>query len=278
LGTGTLFSAAVADTSGTTNDPADFLGFLPMDEDGDGHVSKQEYMAHILDHLGPSENDPKGLRVAMLDFLSRLFDASDISGDEFLEESEVYYAQFLVHLARSCGSEEDCDDKMNFGAEKAATELETFDTDGDGSVSRLEFGHVVADIVSGCGRDPDGHPMDHLADMADSSYRAADKAHDGLLDRRELHFATLMVKERLIADRILLVFENIDWNGDQRIDENERAAAEAQYMSRADMRDGIPGLLVEGLAEADTNGDGVLEGDEIQELVNKIHIIAFDGC
>jgi len=234
-------------------------------------------MAHILDHLGPTANDPKDVRVAMLDFLSQLFDASDINGDEFLEELEVDYGKFLLHVATTCDSEEDCGDKMNFGAETAATKLATFDTDGDGSVSRLEFGHVVVDIVSGCGWDPDGHHMD-LADTVDSSYRAADIAHDGLLDRRELQFATFMVKERLIADRILLGFENIDRNGDQRIDEKERAAAEAQYMSRADVREGIPGLLLQGLAEADTNGDGVLESEEVKELGNKIHGIAFDGC
>jgi len=250
--------------------------FEAMDENADGLVSKEEYMAQVLHAFGEVGNDEKEVRVGMVDFVSKLFDASDISGDEFLQELEMQYGRLMFYSMTGCSRRrKDCDDEFEFGSQTASTAFEAFDANGDGEVSWEEYLHAVPGRLASCRLGAERRGEHYLPAVAARSFQKADVVQDGALGRKELHFALFLAKGGMISELVWEDMLAMDLNSDANLDSAEVAAARAQPQPG---RGTVVALVAQQFGENDADGDGALDSGEMAACARDIHEWIFTDC
>jgi len=237
-----------------------------MDTDEDGLVSMEEYMAFtqlMLDNHGVMD---KTRRVQAFEFATRLFDRSDINGDEFLHDRELEYGDFISRMASKCQQRPGSCVDLSLGEATALEQLADFDTDGDGKVCLAEFRRGMPRRMAWweMAQDLSFEAWEWL----DNSFAKADVVKDGGLDWRELHFATLLANDIATWMLIQAVFLDADADKDGAITQEE-ADAPDHYVD--DFGGLVRDLLREEFRGADEDADGMLSFPEVMRIASAVH-------
>jgi len=234
-----------------------------MDTDGDGFVSRDEYLLGAKDAMN---HDPAGadmnIRRKVYDFVAHLFDVSDVDEDGMLNAAEM---EFGEHLAAMGWPEDEEEDTFDFGLRYAQWVMSKLDVDENNGIDVREFEDGWRSTFENLGWDQRRLDEPLLASMMQDIFVKADIRHDGMLELREMQFAALCITEFAVQQVVKAIFRDLDKNDDGIIGDEEVALA-----ARGRDPEGLVAQLHERFREFDLNGDGHLDERETRVIAGWI--------
>mmetsp|Transcript_13 Transcript_13/g.30 ORF Transcript_13/g.30 Transcript_13/m.30 type:complete len:345 (-) Transcript_13:143-1177(-) len=265
-----------------------------FDQDGDGAVSREEFLAAAM----PADDDlDDAVKERLANLYERIFAASDITGDGSLNDAEVQFADGLAVVAMnrfahllpppedSEGQEEGAPNpRDDLGEQRAAHVFATMDLNSDGKVDVEEYMkgiHTVAREM-GWGEGDLGDPA--LVDWSSALLARADVTGDGSLDQKEVQFASILLEdalasesgmwyERSMASNIAKLWaEEYDADGDGRLAGEELEGLRKLATKELESEDDAPFIerFVKHFDAADADGDGAVDLAELEQLARLV--------
>jgi len=200
---------------------------MGYDENEDGVISDVE-VAGVMEDLGID---------ASKDQLAQAVAQADTDGDGVVTKDEFHAIYSIIGGATS----DDLSEADAFGA---------YDGNGDGTITQSEF----TDALNAKGYDASNQDSDKLM------FESVDANGDGIVDRAEFDFIYNNIMNGAVKKRKLdeaSAFTGYDRNQDGEISLFETAAVIGEIGLAPDEDD-----VKQAMANADTNGDGVVSKDE----------------
>lgn len=249
--------------------------FKLIDTNGDGFVDRVEYMYGARETMDDRSVKDKPYRDSIYNYMSEVYDNSDMDGDGVLSEREVLFGQYLSaaeQRAAGTGVAVSARGGHDFGARDAKRGHKKADTDGDGKVDVSEFGQVWA---GGYPRSLADRAADDLEDLSDAVKRLAGEADidgDGGLTWQEFRFATFLVTSHVAQEAAKALISDLDLDGDGKIARQELIEGIAMMRESKSPRLGAARQVRNNFFNVDFDDNGVL--DKFEAFSAAKHLLA----
>jgi len=240
------------------------------DENGDGHVDKEEFMLAARDMMNEQGSISKSARRWVYKYAEGLYEVADMDNDGVLNEREMEYASYLsrsaLEMAEKMKKSLDELDDHDFGLAAAKELLQGIDKNRDGRIDPDEFLSAGRHDFMVWGWTDENFDRPEVRNWFAETFGRADVDKDGFLGDREVQYAGFLVYRLAINERARTLVYLLDRDGDGLVERWEIQEILDEGWERADGGKTVLHHIHDEFDKADTDGSGFLDHGEMLPL------------